>query len=77
MHMPTDQHLQAAKRVLRYLAGTRTHGILLKHDSPMTLHGFSEADWAGDVDDYVSTNAYVIYLGMLLTFVRTQYSILG
>ena len=61
--MPTDQHLQAAKRVLRYLAGTRTHGILLKHDSPMTLHGFSEADWAGDVDDYVSTNAYEIYLG--------------
>ena len=77
MHMPTDQHLQVAKRVLRYLEGTPTHGILLKHNSCMTLHGFSDVDWAGDVDDYVSTNAYVIYLGMLLTFVRTQYSILG
>lgn len=27
------------------------------------LHAFSDADWAGDTDDYVSTNGYIVYLG--------------
>ena len=62
MHQPTSDHWQAAKRVLRYLAGTTTHGIFLTSTSPLHLHAFSDADWAGDSDDYVSTNAY-IYLG--------------
>lgn len=35
----------------------------MKAGSPLTLHAFTDADWAGDTDDYVSTNAYVIYLG--------------
>lgn len=63
MHQPTSDHWQAVKRVLRYLAGTTTHGIFLQANSPMLLHAFSNADWAGDSDDYLSTNAYVIYLG--------------
>lgn len=63
MHCPTDLHWSAAKRILRYLAGTPSHGILLRRNTPLTLHGFSDADWAGDVDDFLSTNAYVVYLG--------------
>ncbi|CAA7016634.1 unnamed protein product [Microthlaspi erraticum] len=63
MHRPTDVHWQAAKRVLRYLAGTPSHGIYLRADSPITLHAFADADWAGDTTDYVSTNAYILYLG--------------
>lgn len=63
IHHPTTTHWQAAKRVLRYLAGTMTHGIYLQAANTPTLHAFSDADWAGDSDDYVSTNAYVIYLG--------------
>ncbi|KAG7559542.1 GAG-pre-integrase domain [Arabidopsis thaliana x Arabidopsis arenosa] len=63
VHQPTDAHWHAAKRVLRYLAGTTTHGIKLNSSSPMAFHAFSDADWAGDNDDYVSTNGYLIYLG--------------
>lgn len=63
MHRPADSHWQATKRVLRYLAGTTTQGILLRPNTPLTLHGFSDANWGGDVDDLVSTNAYVFYLG--------------
>lgn len=44
MHCPTDLHWQGAKRILRYLAGTTSHGILLRVDSPLTLHAFSDAD---------------------------------
>lgn len=63
MHKPTDDHWQAAKRLLRYLAGTPTHGIYFTANNKLILHGYSDADWAGDADDYVSTNSYIFYLG--------------
>ena len=63
MQRPTDLHWQAVKRILRYLAGTSSHGILLRSDTPMKLHAYTDADWAGDADDYCSTNAYIVYLG--------------
>lgn len=63
MHQPTEDHWQAAKRLLRYLVGTQTHGIFFHKNTPLTLHAFSDADWAGDTDDYMSTNGYIIYLG--------------
>ncbi|XP_019088608.1 PREDICTED: uncharacterized protein LOC109127710 [Camelina sativa] len=63
MHCPTQDHWIAAKRVLRYLAGTPTHSIYMNASSPVTLHAFSDAYWAGDTDDYVSTNGYVVYNG--------------
>lgn len=63
MHRPTDIHWQAAKRILRYLAGSLSHGIFLNKQSLLHLHAFSDADWAGDTDDFVSTNAYIVYLG--------------
>lgn len=63
MHRPTDEQWQAVKRLLRYLAGTVSHGIFFRSNSPLTLHAFSDAYWAGDTCNFVSTNAYVIYLG--------------
>ncbi|KAG7582826.1 Integrase catalytic core [Arabidopsis suecica] len=63
MHQPTDDHWQAAKRILRYLAGTTTHGIFFSATNNLSLHAFSDADWAGDTNDCVSTNAYIVYLG--------------
>lgn len=56
-------HWQASKRVLRYLSGTLSHGFFLREQQQPVLHALSNEDWAGDSDDYVSTNAYVIYLG--------------
>ena len=63
MHSPTTDHWQAAKRVLRYLSGTSTFGLFYSNSNPLSLHAFSDADWAVDTDDYVSTNAYIVYLG--------------
>lgn len=63
MHRPTEEHWQAAKRILRYLAGTPTHGIFYTAKNSLTLRAYSDADWVGDRDDYVSTNSFVIYLG--------------
>lgn len=63
MHRPTDAHYNVLKRLLRYLAGTLHKGILLHRQSPVSLRAFTDADWAGDRDDYVSTTGYVVYLG--------------
>lgn len=63
MHHPTTCHWLVVKRLLRYLSGTMNHGIFLRKQTKATLHGFSDIDWVGDSDDYVSTNGYIIYLG--------------
>lgn len=63
MQQPTNLYWQTVKRILQYLAGTSTHGILIRADAPLQLHTYFDADWAEDVDDYCSTNAYIVYLG--------------
>lgn len=63
MHRPTTCHWLAVKRLLCYLSGTLSHGIYLRIQTHAPLHAFSDADWAGESDDYVSTNGYIVYLG--------------
>ena len=63
MHAPTTHHWGAVKRLLRYLNGTRSYGIQLKHNNSLSFHAFCDADWAGDLDDHISTCAYIIFLG--------------
>ncbi|RVX14546.1 Retrovirus-related Pol polyprotein from transposon RE2 [Vitis vinifera] len=62
MHHPTFEHWNVAKRLLRYLCGTLTHGLFLHKANTFSLHAFSDADWAGNKDDYTSTSAYIVYL---------------
>lgn len=63
MHQPTTDHWTAAKRILRYLVGTKTRGIYLHAKNSPSLHAYTDADWAGDKNDYTSTSAYIVYLG--------------
>ncbi|KAL6342671.1 hypothetical protein AAG906_013077 [Vitis piasezkii] len=62
IHRPTSEHWNAAKRLLRYLCGTLTHGLFLHKANTFSLHAFSYADWVGNKDDYTSTSAYIVYL---------------
>lgn len=48
MHRPTNAHWLAAKRILRYLAGTTNHVIFLLANNPLTVHAFSDIDWKHD-----------------------------
>ena len=50
MNAPTDIHLTAAKRLLRYIRGTLDHGLFYTL-GPISLFAFSDADWAGDPND--------------------------
>ncbi|CAI7783060.1 unnamed protein product [Closterium sp. NIES-54] len=42
----TEEHWTAAKRVLRYLRGTKDHALTLGGSSPPLLSGFSDSSWA-------------------------------
>ncbi|KAK8935339.1 hypothetical protein KSP39_PZI014001 [Platanthera zijinensis] len=60
---PSKTHFGAAKRILRYLKGTSTYGILLKHEENTKLIGYCDSDWAGSLDDRRSTSGHVFFLG--------------
>lgn len=63
MQRPTYDHWHHLRRLLRYLSGTSALGLTIHANSPSTLHAYSDANWARDRDDYLSTTAYIIYLG--------------
>lgn len=55
MQSPTSTHMQALKRILRYLKSTISHGLHLTKSSNQTLTAFCDADWGGDTQDRKST----------------------
>jgi hypothetical protein len=58
---PGPQHWTAVKRILRYLKGTKSFGLKLG-SAKGTLVGYSDSDWAGDLDDRRSTSGFVFFL---------------
>ncbi|KAJ9546350.1 hypothetical protein OSB04_018893 [Centaurea solstitialis] len=63
MHDPREPHLQALKRILRYLRGTVTHGLQIHVSPSMHLTAYSDADWGGCPASRRSTSGYCVYLG--------------
>ncbi|KAJ9551410.1 hypothetical protein OSB04_015455 [Centaurea solstitialis] len=63
MQSPHTAHLDAAHRVLRYLKGTISKGILLSSASSLHLSGFSDSDWLGCPTSRRSTTGYFTMLG--------------
>jgi transposase InsO family protein len=61
MSAPGMEHWNAAKGVLRYVAGTLDVGIVYG-SSQAGLQGFCDADYAGDLDTRRSTTGYVFTL---------------
>ena len=47
---------------MRYLWKTKDFGIEYRRSSTMSLVGYSDADWAGDLDDRKSTSWYIFKL---------------
>jgi len=51
MQTPHESHWKAAKRILRYIRGTVQFGIRYSTRGKPLLVGFTNSDWAGDLDD--------------------------
>ena len=59
---PSNIHWSAVKRIMRYLNGTIHLGLAYMRCRSERLVGYSDADWAGDLDDRISTSGYVFKL---------------
>ena len=59
MVQPSKLHYVVAKRILRYLRGTKKRGILYKKENDNNLVGFIDSDWVGSLDDRKSTFGYI------------------
>ena len=55
--------MAAVKQILRYIKGTLDFGCIYEKGSNEGLHGYSDSDMAGDVDDRKSTSGMVFYFG--------------
>ncbi|XP_072054428.1 uncharacterized protein [Arachis hypogaea] len=63
MEEPCTNHLQAAKRILRYIKGTLNDGIYYENTNEVNLVGYTDSDWAGDIETRKSTSGFVFHLG--------------
>jgi hypothetical protein len=64
MQRPTTKHMAALKRVLRYIASTIDQGCFYQRGlGGAKLIGYSDSDYAGDIDDSHSTSGVLFFLG--------------
>ena len=62
MAKPGPEHITAAKQVLRYLKGSINLELTFRGDL-RSLIGYTDADWAGDIDTRRSTSGYLFNIG--------------
>lgn len=63
LHAPRSSHWSAVKRILRFVHGTIAHGLLIQPSTSSALSAYSDADWAGSLDDRRSTGGYALFYG--------------
>ena len=63
MHAPTKDHWAAIKCILRYLQAATFYSLHITRDSSLSLHGFTNSNWAANIFDQKSTGGYLVYLG--------------
>jgi len=69
MHAPRTSHLNAVKRIFKYLQGTTDHGLYFKANTRLDLMvAFCDSNWAGCPDISCSTTGFAIFLGSNLVF---------
>ncbi|WVZ67619.1 hypothetical protein U9M48_016671 [Paspalum notatum var. saurae] len=63
LHSPTSSHWTAVKRILRYVKYTSDFGLKIRKSTSNLVSAFSDADWAGSVDDRRSTGGFAVFFG--------------
>jgi hypothetical protein len=67
LERPTEEHLQAVKKIFRYIAGTLQYGLRYGRRTGTTrLVGYCNSDLAGDIDTRKSTTGALFFLGNCL-----------
>jgi hypothetical protein len=63
METPDQSHLNAVRRILRYIKGTINEGMFYTASKNFNLVGFSDSDWGRDLDERKSTTKFVFFMG--------------
>lgn len=63
MQKPTACHLGAARRILRYVAGTVSYGLWYEKGKTVKLKGYTDSDWATSLEDRKSVSANIFFCG--------------
>ena len=61
IHAPTYSYWAVVKCIIHYLQGTTTYDLHITHNSSFELHGFTDADQTGSIDDHKSTGGYLVF----------------
>ncbi|KAL3619650.1 hypothetical protein CASFOL_034562 [Castilleja foliolosa] len=62
LHNPGMEHWKAAKRVLRYLQGTKDYMLTYRRSDQIEIVGYTNSDFAGCQDSKKSTSGYIYLL---------------
>ena len=65
---PKESHMTALKRIIKYVKTTAEFGVWYSKDTNDVLVGYSDADWAGNVDDRKSILGGCFYVANNVVF---------
>ena len=75
---PGMEHWKAAKKVLRYLQGTKVHMLTYKHSDQLKVIDYTDSDFGGCEDSKKSTSGYVFVLaGGAISWISAKQSIIA
>jgi len=60
---PKESHVNAVKRIIKYVKSTSNFGVWYDKDTNDVLVGYSDDDWANNADDCKITFGGCFYLG--------------
>ncbi|XP_062020716.1 secreted RxLR effector protein 161-like [Rosa rugosa] len=60
---PKESHLEAVKRIIRYVSGTMNCGFYFTFDTNVEIADYSDADWRGNLKDRKSTSSGCFFVG--------------
>ena len=63
MQEPKEEHMEAARRLLRYLKGNPGQGLFLKSDSNLQVYAYCDSDWGACPLTRRSLTGYFVTIG--------------
>ena len=72
LQSPCGNHWDVAIRIVRFVKGTPSQGVLYENTGYTQVVGYSDADWAWAPTDKHSTSGYFVFIGGNLIFRKSK-----